>query len=428
MSNKTDQDLNVNELDSDIAIIGAGPAGLLAGYETNPLKNGLTSAIFTKNMKVGYPAHCSGLIASTGLESLGLNLKDIKSRIGYNNIRRAKFVSPNNLSFVIDRGSKSMIVLDRPSLDQYLAERTESVGTCIQINHTIKKIKFLKGVWHLFIKNKDTKFVHKSKILINGEGIHARLAKSFGLPIPNPNWLMPSYQCDLSNVFDLELDCSELFFGQNYAPGFFGWVIPLKDESARVGIAVGPWMKGKTRYFFRNFLRKHPDLKERFRKAHTDNSYGGLVPASGPISKTFFKNYMVIGDAAGQTKATTGGGVNIGGFCGRLAGKYAKKIVTNEIRSENGCKEYQRQWKAHFEPDLSLMKLFRRTISYLPDRSLDEIFKIAKDTDIGKGLERSSIDLHGIGLLRYVLNPNVFIKGSRITPQIILSFFKGFLR
>jgi flavin-dependent dehydrogenase len=232
MSNKTDHTLNVNELNSDIAIIGAGPAGLLAGYETNPLKNGLTSTIFTKNLKVGYPVHCSGLISYSGFKSLGLNLKDIKSRIGYNNIRRAKFVSPNNLSFVIDRGSKSMIALDRPSLDKYLAERTENVGTCIQVDHTIKRIKFFKGVWHLFIKNKERTFVHKSKILINGEGIHTRLAKSFGLPIPNPNWLMPSYQCDLSHVSDLELDCSELFFGRNYAPGFFGWVIPLKDASA----------------------------------------------------------------------------------------------------------------------------------------------------------------------------------------------------
>jgi flavin-dependent dehydrogenase len=263
--------------------------------------------------------------------------------------------------------------------------------------------------------------------LINGEGIHARLAKSVGLPTSNPNWHMPSYQCDFSHVSDLESDCSELYFGQKYAPGFFGWVIPLKDDSARVGIAVGPWMKGNTRYLFNYFLRKHPGLKTRFRKANIDKSYGGMVPASGPISKTFFANYMVIGDAAGQTKATTGGGVNIGGYCGRLAGKYAKQIITGEISSEKGCKEYQLQWKAHFEPDLSLMKFFRRTISFLPDRGLDELFKIAKDIDIGKGLETSSIDLHGIGLLRYALKPNVVLRGGKIMPQLLVSFLKGVL-
>ena len=93
--------MNVNEQNSDIAIIGAGPSGLLAGYETNPLKNDLVTTIFTKNTKVGIPAHCSGLISYSGLKSLDLNLKDIKSRIGYNNIRRAKFVSPSNFSFLL---------------------------------------------------------------------------------------------------------------------------------------------------------------------------------------------------------------------------------------------------------------------------------------------------------------------------------------
>jgi len=327
----------------------------------------------------------------------------------------------------MDRGSKSMIVIDRPSLDQYFAFRTKKVGSSIQINQKITRIAFIEGSWHLSIKNKQRTFVHRAKILINGEGLHARLARSISLPVPNPNWHMPSYQCDFSHVSDLESDCSELYFGRNYSPGFFGWVIPLKDESARVGVAIGPWMKGKTRYLFNYFLRKHPELKARFRKAHIDKSYGGIVPASGPISSTFNTNYMVIGDAAGQTKATTGGGVNIGGFCGRLAGKYAKQIVTTEISSKKGCKEYERQWKAHFEPDLSLMKFFRRTISHLPDKSLDDIFKIARDTDMGKGLETSSIDLHGVGLLRYALKPNVLLRGGKITPQLMVSFLKGFL-
>jgi digeranylgeranylglycerophospholipid reductase len=417
--------MHVNDKVSDIAIIGAGPSGLLAGYETHPLKNDLTTNIFTKNSKVGIPAHCSGLISFSGMKSLGLNMRDIKARIGYNNIRRAKFVSPDNLFFEIDRGSKSMIAIDRPALDEYLANRTLKNGTDIHTNHKIIKIQLIDNFWHLYIKNDSKKFIHKTKILINGEGIHARLARSVGFPVPNSNWHMPSYQCDLSNISDVESDTSELYFGQNYAPGFFGWVIPLNDDSARVGIAIGPWMKGKTRHMFYYFLRKHPELKRRFRNANIDKSYGGLVPAAGPISKTFNEHYMVVGDAAGQTKATTGGGVNLGGFAGRLAGKYAKKIINSDISSQKGCEEYQRQWKAHFEPDLSLMKFFRRSISHLPDKSMDKIFKIAKDTDIGKGLETSSIDLHGVGLLRYVLNPNVFLKGSKISPQLILSLLKG---
>ena len=124
MSDKTDHSLNMDKLNSDIAIIGAGPAGLLAGYETNPLKNGLITTTFTKTSNIGFPVQCSGLISYSGLKSLGLNLYDIGSRIGYNIIQRAKFVSPSNYSFEIDRGLNSMIVIDRPLLEKYLASRT----------------------------------------------------------------------------------------------------------------------------------------------------------------------------------------------------------------------------------------------------------------------------------------------------------------
>ncbi len=419
--------MNTSSKTSDIAIIGTGPAGLLAGYETQPSKNDLVTSIFAKNSKIGLPSHCSGLVSYNGLKSLGLSMNDIKSRIGYNIIRKARFVSPEGYSFEIDRGSSSMIVIDRPSLDQYLATRTRKSGSTIHTSHKVMRIKFIDGLWNLFIKYEGNKIIHRAPILINGEGIQTRLAESIHLPVPNKNWHMPAYQCDLSNVSELEKDCSELYFGQKFAPGFFGWVIPLNDDSARVGIAVGPWIKGRTRYLFNKFLRKHPDLKKRFKNAHIDKSYGGMVPASGPISKTYSRSYMVVGDAAGQTKATTGGGVNIGGFCGLLAGKYARKIATLDLSPEIGCREYQRQWKAHFEPDLSLMKLFRRTISHLPDSSLDDIFKLAKDTEIGKGMEKSSIDLHGVGLLRYAIKPNVLLKGVSITPDMILSFLKGFL-
>ncbi len=412
---------------SDLAIVGAGPAGLLAGFETNPFENDLDVNIFTKNNIIGHPPHCSGLISYKGLQKLNVNMQDLKRRVGYNSIQRAKFVSPNNYFFEIDRGSNAMIAINRTELDQYLASQTIERGCNLHNNHRVKQIKYKKDMWSLSIKNNEKTIIHKSRILINAEGVHTHLARSIGFPVPNKKWLFPAFQADLDNIKDLDVNCSELYFGQMYAPGFFGWVIPLNEESAKVGVAIGPWTNGKTRQFFYHFLNKHPYLKKRFRENNITRTYGGIVPASGTISCTYNHNYMVVGDAAGQTKATTGGGVNIGGFCGRLAGKYAKRILNNKLDSDVGCKEYQRQWKAHFEPDLSLMKFFRRTISFLPDRDIDEIFKVAQDIDLGKGLETSSIDLHGVELLHYSLKPNVLLRGGKIVPQLLGSFLKGFL-
>ena len=168
-------------------------------------------------------------------------------------------------------------------------------------------------------------------------------------------------------------------------------------------------------------------MKNRLRKDKIVKTYGGIVPGAGPISRTYHTNYMVIGDAAGQTKATTGGGVNIGGFCGRIAGKYSKKIISNEISSKQGCVDYQKQWRAFFEPNLSLMKFFRRTLSFLPDKDWNKIFQIASTTGLEKNMKETDIDLHGTGLLNYAFQPKVITKGLKLTPHLLLSYLRGVL-
>ena len=68
---------------------------------------------------------------------------------------------------------------------------------------------------------------------------------------------------------------------------------------------------------------------------------GGFVPASGPINRTFTDGFLVVGDAAGQTKATTGGGFNIGGYCALIAGKVASDSIEKDDYSKNFLKRYQ---------------------------------------------------------------------------------------
>ncbi len=412
---------------SDISIIGAGPAGLLAGYEINPFSRGINVAIQTKNSTIGHPAHCSGLISYRGLQKLGLSLKDLEKEIGYNKIHRAKFIGPSNNSFEINRGSNSMVVLDRTSFDQYLARRAQKNGCEIHTNNRVRQIRFDNNSWSLRTDINGKKVIYKSKILINTEGIHAHLANSIGFPVPDKKWIFPAFQGNFTNIRDFEIDCTELYFGQKLAPGFFGWFIPLNDESARVGLAICPWMGRNLRNLFQNFTSKHPVLKKRLKASKITRSYGGFVPVTGPISKTYNRNYMVAGDAAGQTKATTGGGVNIGGFCGRLAGKHARRIIEGEIGVKEGCKEYESQWKAHLMPDILFMKYFRRSMTHFSDKTWTRVINIAAKTDIQTNLKNTDIDLHGTGLFKYALKPPVFKQGILLLPSMVTNLLRGLL-
>ena len=410
---------------SDVTIIGAGPSGSLAALESKRNNSKVSVSIFEEHFQVGHPPHCSGLISLEGFQNLGVNLKKIKRDLGYNMIRRAKFFSPNFKSFEIDRGGEIMGVFDRVALDRYFARRAKESGCEYRLGYRIKQIQFDGSYWNLNINHKEKREVHRSKILISAEGIHAKLTRSIGLPFPDKNWCFPAIQNELEDVQDIDSDCVELFFGRKYAPGFFGWLIPINENSARLGVAVGHWCKGKTSLYMKHFLKKHPLLRKRLRKCKFTNTFGGFVPAAGPVKKTYHRNFMTVGDAAGQSKATTGGGVNIGGYCGRLAGLMASKIISEEYTAVEGCREYQRRWQGQFEPELSIMKLFRRMMTPLPDKTWNSIIQIAKETDIGESMKSTGIDLHGLALLKYSLTPRVFIKGLRLIPHTAVSLLRG---
>ena len=416
--------LNFN---SDLAIIGAGPAGSCAAWESLQYKSNLSVSIFEEHNEIGKPLHCSGLVALNGLQDLGINLARIGERISYNKIRRAKFVAPNLGSFEITRAKDTMVVLDRLALDNFLANRARGMGCEYHLGNRVTQIHFDTNGWTLHINYDKTKKTHRSKVLISAEGVHARLSNTVGLPTPNKNWLFPARQCELEKLQDIETDCVELYFGRKYAPGFFGWLIPINENSVRLGIAAQRKFKGKLRLFFNQFLRKHPFLKDRLRNSKITNTYGGYVPASGPVKKTYNERFMVVGDAAGQTKATTGGGVNIGGYCSRLAGLMARKIILGEVNASDGCREYQWKWKANFEPDLTLMKLFRRMMTPLPDKTWNRLIQIAEETEFGESMKSSSVDLHGSSLLKYALTPRVFIKALPLVPQTAAGLLKGLL-
>ena len=50
----------------------------------------------------------------------------------------------------------------------------------------------------------------------------------------------------------------------------------------------------------------------------------------GPPRKTVQGNVMLVGDAAGQVKPTSGGGIYMGAVCAKLAGEVAARASRKE--------------------------------------------------------------------------------------------------
>ena len=81
---------------------------------------------------------------------------------------------------------------------------------------------------------------------MDAEGISSRLLRQAGLRRLKPEGLVYAVEAEVENVQDVELDAVEVYFGKNYAPGFYGWLIPRLDGTAKLGLATN---KGNPRDF-----------------------------------------------------------------------------------------------------------------------------------------------------------------------------------
>jgi flavin-dependent dehydrogenase len=130
-------------------------------------------------------------------------------------------------------------------------------------------------------------------------------------------------------------------------------------------------------------------------------SYGG-VPLL-PLRKACAQRVVVVGDAAGHCKPTTGGGIYYG-----LLGAMNAAIVLDEALREDDLSakrlsRYETGWRSLIAKELQVGYLARRMYESLSDKQVDRVFAAVRRSRIHEMLLRSpdsSFDWHSGALLK----------------------------
>jgi len=207
----------------------------------------------------------------------------------------------------------------------------------------------------------------------------------------------------------VDSDFVEVYYGQTYAPGFFGWIIPRRDGSAKVGLAAGA--RTNVHACFERFLRKHPIVAPKLKKAKfLSKPRYHPIPVSGAKSRTYADRFLSVGDVAAQVKPTTGGGIVFGLICGKIAGETAATAVRDENFSSSQMKKYEETWRGMIGFDLGAMASLRRLLYRIPDRYLNKLFEVSNELRIEDVLSKTSdIDFQGRTLLGLARDPRLFL-------------------
>ena len=116
---------------------------------------------------------------------------------------------------------------------------------------------------------------------------------------------------------------------------------------------------------------------------------------------------IVVGDAAGQVKPTSGGGVYYGLLSAEIAIKTLLQALADNDLSEKRLARYEREWRRKLGRELRMGYWARRMYEHIGNRRIDRIFKIVKAGGIDTALLKAndlSFDWHSrtiMRLLRY---------------------------
>ncbi|MFX1564381.1 MAG: geranylgeranyl reductase family protein [Promethearchaeota archaeon] len=342
----------------DVAIVGAGPAGCTAAKTTAKL--GLKTIVFDSRKRVGVPVQC-GEYLPVPEEMQNLlpdspriaRLVDAPSEVITNRSSRLLLASPNNRTFEFRLVSN---IIDRAKFDQYLANQAIAAGAQIRLQTTVLK---RTSANQLLVKNKMGRQMIKAKIVIGADGTHSRIARSIGVHYSNRiRDLSPTIQFVLSDI-ECDSNTTEMYFGNQIAPGGYAWVIPKDESTANIGLGFRQSFKTNSQTalsYLRRFITSHPTNADRMKNGKIIRRTGAIVPVGGPVSRTFSNSVLLVGDAAGHVMASNGGGIPTALGGGELAGIAAAQ----HLQENQPLSWYEEAWKKEFGQELkSALEILR---------------------------------------------------------------------
>lgn len=375
----------------DAVVAGGSVAGLLCAREI--ASGGNSVLVIEEDYEIGTPEHCGGLVSIRGLERLGI----IPFGKTFDHIIKSAIIhAPNGSSFSIDSKKQKVAEISRRELDKQIAHQAQKSGAVIKVKTSFQELTE-EGV-----RTNDGEI--KCKIFVDARGISSLIHK-------NREGILSSAQYEIYADW-IKKGQVEVFFDQEKYPGFFAWIIPSGEGKGKIGVAG----KGiKVTEILEEFLEERGNYS-------TIRKIFAPIWIKGPIKKFVETKTVIVGDAAGQAKPTTSGGIYTSGMGGILAGKAISKFLKSN--NESDLEEYQKTWTKQFGEEFEKQLWARKILERVDNNTINKLFELVTPEIIKEISEKDDFDFHAGSIVKLL-----GVKGSVKTAQALIgSELKKLLR
>ncbi len=345
----------------DVAVIGAGPAGLLSARILASL--GRDVVVLEEHDTIGVPVHCTGLLGLDAFTELDLPRHTI---LGVAD--RARFVAADGSSVGVDAESVRAAVIDRARFDQALAGSSRSAGAEIRTASRVRTITIDRSRVTMTIDG-DARPL-EARACVIACGANYRFNRQLGLGVPRA--FVQSAQ--LERPFDGPEEV-EVHLGRDLAPSGFAWLVPFDREGQRSN-RLGLMCNSRALPRFRAFA-----ARTRARFGLDDQVWQEprlKVLPLGPVDRTYTDRAVAVGDAAGLVKPTTGGGIYYSLISGQLAALALDRALREDDLRAARLREYESHWRAKLGAEIRTGLAFRTFAARMSDRAIDALIDLAR--------------------------------------------------
>ena len=358
----------------DIAVIGAGPSGSLCSMLT--AREGLSTLLLEEHEAPGQFINCTGIIGAEAFRRLELPTEPILS-----SLQAITFYAPSGQSFRYDPGRPLAHVVSRLRFDQTLAGWAQAEGATLRTGYHARLLRVDSDAVELRQREDDPDPVRARAVVI-ATGFGSNLPQQAGLAGPREIVYGAQAEVEMDNLRDVEI-----YLGRTVAPEAFAWVVPLSATGAggsasggQPGIArVGLVAAKEAPVYFRQLLQ-HPSIAPRIRTAQPKMLLSP-VPTE-PIERSYTDRVLVVGEAAGQVKTTTQGGIYYGMLCAAMAAQTIQEAARLDDFRAAILRRYELAWTREIGQELKTGLSLRQLFARFNDNQIDALVELGTRDDI----------------------------------------------
>ncbi|MBI4289440.1 MAG: NAD(P)/FAD-dependent oxidoreductase [Chloroflexi bacterium] len=378
----------------DVLVIGAGPAGSHTARRLGEL--GYRVMVLEEHKAIGEPTCCTGILGKDCLNDFPLPPELIWKQTG-----TARFFTPSGQSFLLSKQPVQAYILDRAGMDRRLAAEAQKVGVEYLMGSPAREISWRNGGVEVIARNGGPPTRIDARVVVLACGPSNLLPRGLGWGDIGDSVLGGQAEVETSATLSQSKGDAadvEVYMGQDVAPGFFAWLVPTTPGKALAGLLCRQNPAGRMKAFLQRLYGEG-----KIRSTQVQVNYGRVPLLPRPHS--YGERVIAVGDAAGQVKPTTAGGIYYGLICAEIAAQVLHDALQRDDLSERSLSRYEKAWKKRLGKEMRVGYWARRFYEGLSDRQIEDIVNHLR----GSGLldkvfqsEEFSFDWHSFAIMRAV--------------------------